>query len=331
MPVVRRIRSDADAPFGGSAAAVAAADRGAGRARWPPRPRSRASAGVVQGSVRGRPDGIGVGDGKTFADATPNAAPEQIQATARTESPNSTAALRRGTFSQHRCPRHRRQRVDRQQVDIAVHIDRLWDQLTRRSEAAAPFSSLLPLPQPYVVPGGRFRNYYWDCLFHDARTGGKRSTGSARIPWSVISPYSRPCQWRTHLLSEPFQPPFFFEMVGLLSREDAAGAFARYLPQLRREYAFWMEGAGKLRRGGASARRAIARRVGPEPLLGRSRYPRDESYRDDVELPGRAAALHRSIGTFGPRPRAAGILARVGSPTDVPAGASIRPKSSRSI
>src|SRR5882724_7073640 len=55
---------------------------------------------------------------------------------------------------------------------------------------------------------------------------------------------------RTYYLSRS-QPPFFFEMVGLLSTDDPPAAFGRYLPQLRREYAFWMRGASGLPRGSA--------------------------------------------------------------------------------
>ena len=38
--------------------------------------------------------------------------------------------------------------------------------LERAPDEPAPHSSLLPLPHPYVVPGGRFREvYYWDSYF----------------------------------------------------------------------------------------------------------------------------------------------------------------------
>jgi alpha,alpha-trehalase len=89
---------------------------------------------------------------------------------------------------------------------------------------------------------------------------------------------------RTYYLSRS-QPPFFFAMVGLLSRDDPASAFAQYLPELRREYAFWMQGASDLRRGTAH-RRVVAMPDGS--IL--NRYwddrdtPRDESYREDLEL-----------------------------------------------
>jgi len=57
-------------------------------------------------------------------------------------------------------------KVSAEPVDIGRHIDILWDQLTRSSATAPSYSSLLPLPEPYVVPGGRFREmYYWDSYF----------------------------------------------------------------------------------------------------------------------------------------------------------------------
>ena len=46
------------------------------------------------------------------------------------------------------------------------HIRALWPVLTRRADSADARSSLIPLPNPYVVPGGRFREvYYWDSYF----------------------------------------------------------------------------------------------------------------------------------------------------------------------
>ena len=51
-------------------------------------------------------------------------------------------------------------------ASITAHIDGLWSVLTRESASAPRWSSLLPLPRPYVVPGGRFREmYYWDSYF----------------------------------------------------------------------------------------------------------------------------------------------------------------------
>src|SRR3989454_1139395 len=46
------------------------------------------------------------------------------------------------------------------------HIRGLWPVLTHPPDSADARSSLIPLPQAYVVPGGRFREiYYWDSYF----------------------------------------------------------------------------------------------------------------------------------------------------------------------
>ncbi|MEO5648050.1 MAG: trehalase family glycosidase, partial [Chitinophagaceae bacterium] len=47
---------------------------------------------------------------------------------------------------------------------IVEHIELLWDELIRKPEMGE--SSLIPLPHPYIVPGGRFREiFYWDSYF----------------------------------------------------------------------------------------------------------------------------------------------------------------------
>ncbi len=49
---------------------------------------------------------------------------------------------------------------------LRQHIDGLWPVLTRSTVEVEKWDSLLPLPKPYVVPGGRFREvYYWDSYF----------------------------------------------------------------------------------------------------------------------------------------------------------------------
>jgi alpha,alpha-trehalase len=89
---------------------------------------------------------------------------------------------------------------------------------------------------------------------------------------------------RTYYLSRS-QPPFFFAMVGLLAADDPAASYAEYLPQLRREHAFWMRGSERLR-AGTAGRRVVAMDDGS--LL--NRYwddrdtPRDESFREDTDL-----------------------------------------------
>jgi len=230
-------------------------------------------------------------DGKSFADATPNAAPEEILAQYHAARPDSPQALKGFTDAHFSLPAQAASAPSLpERVAIVTHIDRLWDTLTRSTTAAPRYSALLPLPQPYVVPGGRFREiYYWDSYFTmlglDQSGRHDLVADMVRDFAYLIDTYGHvPNGTRTYYLSRS-QPPFFFEMVGLLSSADPASAFSRYLPQLKREYAFWMQGATGLRRGTAH-RRVVAMPDGS--IL--NRYwddrdtPRDESYREDSEL-----------------------------------------------
>jgi alpha,alpha-trehalase len=164
-----------------------------------------------------------------------------------------------------------------------------------------PYSSLLPLPRPFVVPGGRFREiYYWDSYFTML---GLLTSGRRDLTEDMVSDFAHlidtygliPNGNRTYYLSRS-QPPFFFAMVGLLSPGHPEQAYARYLPELRREHAFWMEGEAQVAPGSA-ARRVVA--LAPGVILNRYwddlELPRDESFREDLLL---AKAAQREHGEF---------------------------------
>ena len=112
-------------------------------------------------------------------------------------------------------------RSPRDTVSIVTHIDGLWGELTRSTTSAPPYGSLLPLPHPYVVPGGRFREiYYWDSYFTmlGLQESGREDLVAAMVRnfAYLIDTYGHvPNGARTYYLSRS-QPPLFFEMVGLL-------------------------------------------------------------------------------------------------------------------
>ena len=230
-------------------------------------------------------------DEKAFADATPRQAPADILAHYHAERPDSKAALERFVRDYFELPAPAGTPVSLPQQDsMVMHIDRLWPVLIRSTPTVPPHSSLLPLPKPYVVPGGRFREiYYWDSYFTML---GLQASGRPDLVTDMVEDFAHlidtyhhiPNGTRTYYLSRS-QPPFFFAMAALLSQSDPASAFARYLPELRREYAFWMEGSAALRPGEVH-RRAVAMPDGS--IL--NRYwddrdtPRDESYTRDVAV-----------------------------------------------
>jgi alpha,alpha-trehalase len=231
-------------------------------------------------------------DSKTFADAVPKSSPTEILSRFDAAKPVSREALQAFVAENFLLPAQVSgpESPAAERVSITRHIDLLWDQLTRTTASAPPYSSLLPLPEPYVVPGGRFRElYYWDSYFtmlglvesgrHDLVEHMVRDFAS------LIDTYGHvPNGTRSYYLSRS-QPPFFYAMVGLLSSEDPAVSYSRYLPQLRREYAFWMQGEKGLARGTAH-RRVVSMPDGA--VLNRywddADTPRDESYREDTAL-----------------------------------------------
>jgi len=228
-------------------------------------------------------------DSKEFADATPKSPPHDILALFHAQKPFSSEALKRFVAAHFDLPADpAAPPATPELTPIRQHIDALWDRLTRDTPTTAPYSSLLPLPRPYVVPGGRFRElYYWDSYFTML---GLAESGRLDLLEDMVQNFAQlvdayghaPNGARSYYLTRS-QPPFFFAMVGLLSPADPAAAFARYLPQLKTEYAFWMEGAKELPAGGAH-RRVVALDDGS--ILNRywddSDAPRDESYREDI-------------------------------------------------
>ena len=241
-------------------------------------------------------------DSKLFADAVPTEDPESILVYYRALKPRDSEQLRRFVATYFRLPASAEAPTSpSDRVSIGAHIEALWDPLTRKTPELAANDSLLPLPQPYVVPGGRFREiYYWDSYFTML---GLEQNGRLELVRAMIEDFAFlidtyghiPNGARTYYLSRS-QPPFFFAMVALLTPQDPADAFARYLPQLQREYAFWMDGE-RLVRPGTAHRRVVALRDGS--IL--NRYwddrdtPRDESFVEDRTL---AASSSRAAPTL---------------------------------
>jgi alpha,alpha-trehalase len=234
-------------------------------------------------------------DGKDFVDAVPKSSPEDILAQYHAEKPATAEALEAFVDDHFILPAAAfAQSAPSRDVPIDEHIDTLWTQLTRETKIVPPFSSALPLPAPYVVPGGRFREiYYWDSYFTmlGLAESGRRDLieDMVRDFAYMIDTYGHiPNGARSYYLSRS-QPPFFFKMVGLLSEGDPAQAYAQYLPQLKREYQFWMQGEQGLR-AGAAQRRVVALADGS--ILNRYWDDRDtareESYDQDTRLAGEA-------------------------------------------
>lgn len=172
------------------------------------------------------------------------------------------------------------------------HIKELWPVLVRKNRRDR--GSLIAVPYPYVVPGGRFvEQYYWDSYFTMV---GLAADGE----WDKVENMIKNCTYmirkfgfiptanRTYYLSRS-QPPFFSHMVKLLTQhQNRRLTLLEYLPYMQGEYRFWTKGKKTLERmDEASAMRHVVRMPDGSMM---SRYfddkktPRPEMQRDDTEV-----------------------------------------------
>lgn len=160
---------------------------------------------------------------------------------------------------------------------VDAHIKALWDVLKREPDQYNAGSSLINLPFPYVVPGGRFREvYYWDSYFTML---GLQVDGRKDLIKGMVDNFSHlittygfiPNGNRTYYLTRS-QPPFYALMVA-----DGAGAYAS---ELQLEYNFWMAGVAEKKTQGHVV-------IMPDgSVLNRyydmGNWPREEAWTEDI-------------------------------------------------
>ncbi|MCL6523559.1 MAG: alpha,alpha-trehalase TreF [Thermoflavifilum sp.] len=230
-------------------------------------------------------------DGKTFVDCVPLYSPDSILKAYHQQKDKPDFDLKQFIYHYFRLPA---QVASHYHSDVALgirrHIHELWKVLTRLPDQqdTARYGSLIPLPYPYVVPGGRFREvYYWDSYF--TMLGLAQSHDTALVEDMVknfaylINRFGFiPNGNRTYYLTRS-QPPYFSLMVDLLAQLKGDYVYAVYQQPLLKEYAYWMQGSEELQPGKAFCNVVM---LADSSILNRywdaSNQPREESYREDV-------------------------------------------------
>lgn len=238
-------------------------------------------------------------DSKTFADCLPKTGPEKILRAYSVAKSQPGFSLYEFVFKYFSVPGQRdTDFTSDRNLSLARHIDRLWPVLSRPGDltGSEDGSSLIPLPHPYVVPGGRFREiYYWDSYFTQL---GLAAGGQWKLIEDMLNNFGYlinllghiPNGNRTYFISRS-QPPFFAFMVELMAKRLSESLFFTYREQLKKEYDFWMEGQDQLDSLQIEHRRVV--RLENGDCL--NRYfddhpgPRPESYREDVHLSGQSS------------------------------------------
>ena len=229
-------------------------------------------------------------DGKTFVDCEPKIPETEIIEQYSKLKNEPGFELHKFVLDNYNLPaKHTINYASNLQKPVTENIECLWEVLKRNPAAAK--GSLIELPFPYIVPGGRFGEiYYWDSYFTML---GLLESGRYEMIENMVRNFADlidrfgyiPNGNRKYFLGRS-QPPFFSLMIKLLEQIKGTGIIADYLPRLEREYNFWMKGADGLNKENTKTNHAVLMPDGE--ILNRywdeNNTPRPESYREDIEL-----------------------------------------------
>ena len=229
-------------------------------------------------------------DGKTFVDCEPKIAEAEIIAQYNRLKNEPDFNLHKFVLDNYYLPaKSEINYTSNLQKTVTENIECLWEVLTRKPEVAK--GSLIELPFPYIVPGGRFGEiYYWDSYFTML---GLQASGRLDMIENMVKNFGHfinrfgyiPNGNRTYFLGRS-QPPFFSLMITLLQEIKGTEIAITYLPQLMKEYDFWMKGGEDLDKENNKINHVVLMPDGE--ILNRywdaNDSARPESYREDVEL-----------------------------------------------
>ncbi|KAA8482661.1 alpha,alpha-trehalase TreF [Arcticibacter tournemirensis] len=193
-------------------------------------------------------------DSKTFPDCTPKGKPDDIIQEYRENKSKPDFNLHDFVEKNFELPDHAGSIYKSDiKAGVEAHINELWKVLQRNPDKYAQYTSLISLPFPYIVPGGRFREiYYWDSYFTML---GLEESGRGDLVENMLNNFAFlirtygfiPNGNRTYYLTRS-QPPYFSLMLKLLmenKKGKADSVLKANLDVLEKEYHFWMNNGRK--------------------------------------------------------------------------------------
>jgi len=224
-------------------------------------------------------------DGKLLSDALPKYKPEVILAKYRTQKSEEGFSLKQFFEDNFEISGQSETKFTTDKtLSAEEHIKSLWSVLLRPEDRDVDGSSLVPLPFPYIVPGGRFNEiYYWDSYFtmlglrvHDMTLTIESMVDN--FAWLIHEFGFIPNGNRTYFLGRS-QPPFFSLMVELLSEKMGLVVLTKYKSSLVKEYEFWMDANHETAGHKIALTDGILNRYHDKSALAR-----EEMYKDDMTL-----------------------------------------------
>lgn len=233
-------------------------------------------------------------DSKYFPDCTPRRSTRAILRDFEQEQKAGRFSLLRFVEANFDPPPQPENNYQSNQKPIKEHLQNLWQVLIRQpTNQPAHQSTLLQLPHPYIVPGGRFREiYYWDSYFTML---GLAESGRVDLIENMLENFAHlistvgfvPNGNRTYYLGRS-QPPFFGLMVEVLAncKSDTHDTYDKYHTYLLKENKFWNAGASQTTDENPAHRRVV--RLPDGSRLNRfwddRPAPRPEAYAEDLHI-----------------------------------------------
>ena len=228
-------------------------------------------------------------DSKQFVDMIPTEDPDTILSRWKEQREQSDFDLKAFIMNHFRSPETPDSvELSDESRSCREHIQSLWPSLFRDADdAEEPHSSLIPLPYPYVVPGGRFQEiYYWDSYF-TAR--GLLADGHDEMALNMLKNFRHMVKTLGHIPNgnreyyrSRSQPPFFVPMIAMLDDHLDEPVAEEFYDSAVTEYRFWMDQSEENSRRFVS----LTDSGGQEHNLNRywddNPSPREESWREDV-------------------------------------------------
>ena len=184
-------------------------------------------------------------DAKQFVDAIPKTDPESILKDYNHQKNSSDFDLKAFVLKNYELPVEPTHEESKHRT-MQEHIHAMWKVLLRSMPESK--GTLIGMPNPHIVPGGRFReSYYWDSYFV---AEGLIRANQLPVIMGMIENFAQliktygfiPNGNRTYYLSRS-QIPYFGHLLALVKDHQGVDAILPFYDALKSEYEFWMDGA----------------------------------------------------------------------------------------
>ncbi|MGI6222211.1 MAG: trehalase family glycosidase [Prevotella sp.] len=237
-------------------------------------------------------------ESKTFVDMVPKRRLENILSDYHATHPKDISTFILNNFF---IPASIEKSLTGERKDIDSYIKELWSFLTCQPDTDKE-GTRINMKYPYFVPGGRFREmYYWDSYFSML---GMLCDGEYPLVMNMLENFADvinrigfiPNGMRSYYIGRS-QPPYFTHMIEDASNHFGAQLYVRFLPEMMKEYQFWMDGQTILSPAEPAYKRVVLMPDGE--ILNRyyDNYaqPREEAYRNDIATGKKLLSLYPQL------------------------------------